>query len=159
MQAIEASRQRAVSVLAERAPATAASLAQLPPVIRDSAPAVLAASDFVLDALARDDTLIATLQARGQELFAGAPIALPSIEGQSEDQFMAQLRRWRRAEFVRIAWRDLAGWAELDETLGDLSRAADEALRLAHQFALVALSARYGLPRSPTQSLGALIIV
>ena len=42
---------------------------------------------------------------------------------------MAALRRWRRAEFARIAWRDLAGWAELDETLADLSRAADLALR------------------------------
>ena len=27
---------------------------------------------------------------------------------------MAALRRWRRAEFARIAWRDLAGWASLD---------------------------------------------
>jgi glutamate-ammonia-ligase adenylyltransferase len=159
MQAIEASRQRAVSVLAERAPQTAARLAQLPAVIRDSAPAVLAASDFVLDALVRDHTLIETLHARAQALFADAPIAPPGVEGQSEDQFMAQLRGWRRAEFVRIAWRDLAGWAELDETLADLSRAADVALRLAHDFALVALSARYGRPRSATQALEQLIIV
>ena len=42
------------------------------------------------------------------------------------------LRCWRRAEFARIAWRDLAGWATLDETLADLSRAADDALRMAH---------------------------
>ena len=44
---------------------------------------------------------------------------------------MAALRRWRRAEFARIAWRDLAQWAALDETLADLSHAAERALQLA----------------------------
>ena len=55
--------------------------------------------------------------------------------------FMAALRRWRRAELTRIAWRDLAGWASLDETLEDLSRAAERAVRLAHEFADSALRA------------------
>jgi glutamate-ammonia-ligase adenylyltransferase len=159
MQAIEASRQQALSVLAERAPAAAVALAQFPAAIRDSAPAVLSASEFVLDALARDETLIATLRERADVLFAGAPLALPSLIESSEDHFMAQLRRWRRGEFTRIAWRDLAGWANLDETLTDLSRAADEALRLAHEFALQTLAARYGQPSSPTQSPQQLIIV
>ena len=72
---------------------------------------------------------------------------------------MAALRRWRRAEFARIAWRDLAGWASLAETLADLSRAADLALRLAHEFALRGLSARYGQPRSAALVPQQLIIV
>jgi len=38
------------------------------------------------------------------------------------------LRRFRRYEMVRIAWRDLAGWAPLDETLRDLSALADSCL-------------------------------
>ncbi len=38
------------------------------------------------------------------------------------------LRRFRRYEMVRIAWRDLAGWASLDETLRDLSALADSCL-------------------------------
>src|SRR2546430_10072918 len=33
--------------------------------------------------------------------------------------FQAELRRWRRRELIRIAWRDLAGWADLCETLAD----------------------------------------
>jgi glutamate-ammonia-ligase adenylyltransferase len=159
MQASDASGQRAVSTLAERSPASAALIERLPSIIRDSLPAVLAASDFVLDALARDPPLLDALLRRADERFAGASIEAPDMAGASEEQFMAQLRRWRRAEFARIAWRDLAGWASLDETLADLSRAADQALRLAHDFARHALSLRYGQPRAASQSLQELIIV
>jgi len=163
MEEIEAARVRALSVLAERAPAVAAALAALPADIVAAAPAVLAASEFVLDALCRDDELIALLAGRAAERFAGAPIALPALPpaGQSdaEAQFMAAMRRWRRAEFARIAWRDLAGWAALAETLADLSRAAELALGLAHEFALRALTARYGRPLSPAQVPQQLIIV
>lgn len=35
------------------------------------------------------------------------------------------LRRFRRYEGCRIAWRDMAGWADLNETLRDLSLLAD----------------------------------
>ena len=40
-------------------------------------------------------------------------------------QLSARLRRFRRREMVRIAWRDLAGWADLSETMADLSALAD----------------------------------
>lgn len=39
-----------------------------------------------------------------------------------------RLRRLRRREFVRIAWRDLCGWASLTETMHDLSRFADQCI-------------------------------
>src|ERR1700722_10330268 len=74
----------ASSVLAERAPAVAEALAQLPPDIVASAPAVLAASDFLLDALCRDPDLMAVLASRAAEHFAGAPIALPSLPAEPE---------------------------------------------------------------------------
>ena len=61
MEAIEAARHRALSVLAERTPAVAAALARLPPEIAASVPGVLSASDFLLDALCRDAELVATL--------------------------------------------------------------------------------------------------
>src|SRR5450631_3454068 len=172
---LAAPRTDALSVLAERAPAVAGALAQLPEEIVASVPAVLAASDFLLDALCRDPELIVTLASRAAQRFAGEPIALPSLPAAAppsaaksgaapeqaaiETQFMAALRRWRRAEFARIAWRDLAGWASLVETLADLSRAADLALALAHEFALRALTARYGQPRSVAQVPQQLIIV
>ena len=34
---------------------------------------------------------------------------------------------------VRIAWRDIAGWADLDETLRDLSALADACIEFAYR--------------------------
>jgi glutamate-ammonia-ligase adenylyltransferase len=130
--------------------------------LAETAERVLAASEFVLDALVRDRELMPALLARVDQRLAGAPLALPAAlsgSGASEREFMAALRRWRRAEFTRIAWRDLAGWAELDETLSALSRAADIALRAGHDFALRALEARHGRPRSARGEPQRLIIV
>ncbi len=42
-----------------------------------------------------------------------------------ESALISALRRFRRRHQVRIIWRDLAGWADLDETLEDLSELAD----------------------------------
>ncbi len=47
---------------------------------------------------------------------------------------MTKLRHLRRREMVRIAWRDLAGWAELSETLTDLSHLADACIQYALDF-------------------------
>lgn len=49
-----------------------------------------------------------------------------------------QLRHFRQREMVRIIWRDLAGWADLAETVRDLSAMADacisQALDLLHEW-------------------------
>ncbi|NOY63471.1 MAG: hypothetical protein GXP10_10060, partial [Gammaproteobacteria bacterium] len=45
-----------------------------------------------------------------------------------EATLMTVLRTVRRREMVRIAWRDLAGFAVLDETLADLSALAEACL-------------------------------
>lgn len=50
-----------------------------------------------------------------------------------EAQLGTIIRRFRYAEMVRIAWRDLAGWASLDETLSDLSHLADSCIQTACQ--------------------------
>src|ERR1700759_4685413 len=103
MESIAADRQRALALLAERAPSVASSLAAMPAAIRDSAPQVLGASEFVLDALARDSTLITALSDRAAQHFAGRACEPPSAAQPGEAEFMSALRRWRRAEFVRIA--------------------------------------------------------
>ncbi len=55
-----------------------------------------------------------------------------------EAALLEALRHFRRREMVRIAWRDLAQWASLDETLSDLSALAqacvDESLTRLHQW-------------------------
>ena len=66
-----------------------------------------------------------------------------------EPRFMDALRRLRRHELVRIAWRDLAGAAPLAEVLRDLSELADAAIATALAFATRILERRYGVARGP----------
>jgi glutamate-ammonia-ligase adenylyltransferase len=54
------------------------------------------------------------------------------LHNQSVEKDLAVLlRKFRRQEMVRIAWRDLAGWAELDETLADVSALAETCIQYA----------------------------
>ncbi len=59
---------------------------------------------------------------------------LARIQIDSEAGLMQELRRFRRREMIRIAWRDLAGWAPLSETLADLSWLADACIQYALSF-------------------------
>ena len=138
---------RALAVLQERAPECVRALEQAPADVRGAAQRVLAGSDFVLDALAREPPLLTQLLAAAPARMA-APLPLPTADlaGADEVRCMAALRRWRRAELTRIAWRDLAGWAALPETLVELSNAADTALRSAHGYAWRTMVERYGQP-------------
>jgi len=63
-----------------------------------------------------------------------------------EADLMRQLRQCRRREMVRIAWRDLAGWASLDETLLDLSDLADACIQTALAFLYQEACAKRGTP-------------
>src|ERR1700693_4883997 len=165
MEHFESAQRRALSVLAERAPGVAATIASADVSLAASAARVLALSDFVLDALCRDPELWQRLLRDAQPALSAALPApeLPAAEeianSAAERRFMAALRRWRRAEFARIAWRDLADWASLDETLADLADAAEAALRVAEQFAMRTLVRRYGEPRSESGTVQRLIIV
>ena len=64
----------------------------------------------------------------------------------SEAELMRQLRLFRRREMVRIAWRDLAGWSELDETLHDLTALADACIQHALDFLYQQASETRGIP-------------
>ena len=133
--------------------------ASAPAHIGDCLPRVLAASDFVREALARDPALLPDLIASGEleprpsettvpRAAAHAP-TWPAGSPPPESDFMTRLRRWRTREMVRIAWRDLAGWAPLEETLTDLTAFADAAIASASRYGEQLLAARYGVPRSP----------
>jgi len=92
---------------------------------------VLALSDFVAQALLREPTLYAELVDSG-DLYReyGKQHYREALHQRlaaclNEAQLAELLRRFRRREMVRIAWRDLAGHADLVETTGDLSHLAD----------------------------------
>ena len=130
-------------------------LAAAPAPVRASLTHVFTASDFVAQSCARDPALLVQLLHCGdlerslapQDYLARAPSAAAASEV-PEAEFQAQLRRWRRYEYVRIAWRDLAGWAQVPETLAELSACADAAITTALAWARRTLVVRYGEPRS-----------
>jgi len=136
---------------AAAAPAAAAAASANEEFAR-SAPAVWATSEFVAEHCLRGTEDLPWLAAAVQhrwtpgELLAAAPTLLDGAA--DEAAVMRELRLFRRREMLRIAWRDLAGWAVLEETLGHLSELAEVCLRAADEWVHRDMVARHGEPRS-----------
>src|SRR5580704_13590156 len=96
-------------------PAARAALDRAPQAVRDSVRKVFGASDFVAQACARDaqlvDSLITSADLERSLSAADFACRAPQAPAQlpPDAQVQAALRRWRRHELTRIAWRDLAG--------------------------------------------------
>ncbi len=65
-----------------------------------------------------------------------------------EEDLLPALRRFRNREMVRIAWRDIAGLAGLEETMSDLSLLAEEMLDQTLAFLHKRLAERFGEPEN-----------
>jgi glutamate-ammonia-ligase adenylyltransferase len=72
---------------------------------------------------------------------------LAAIE--DESGLRKALRKLRKREFVRIAWRDLAGWAELEETVRDTSAFADQVIAATLERLHAWQGREFGEPRGP----------
>src|SRR5690625_294709 len=100
------------------------------PLLTESLPVVWACSDFVaLTCIRHPDLLDDLLGGDLQRVYADDTLdthlrgVLNGVAG--ADELARRVRGFRNREMVRIAWRDLAGWASLDETLRDLSVLAE----------------------------------
>lgn len=156
---LDACVQRSVMALDTAAPGLRATLA---PQVATSLPRVFAASDFVADSCARDAALLPDLLAhfgleRALEPAEAARRAPPPAL--SEARMLAALRRWRRRELVRIAWRALAGWADVEETLRESSDFADAAIAACVEYARAQLRERFGEPRGALGEALPLVVV
>ncbi len=115
---------------------------------------VLVCSPFFVDSCRRDDQLLeqlidsqslvrpmdrSALRAELDQLLRDAP---------DEASAMTVLRRMRRREWMRLAWREIAGTARVMDTLAELTDAADILICGAMDFANRSLCARHGVPRS-----------
>jgi [glutamine synthetase] adenylyltransferase / [glutamine synthetase]-adenylyl-L-tyrosine phosphorylase len=144
-------------------PELVAALQAAPAPVRDSLPQVFACSDFVAQSCTRDARLLPKLIAERdleRKLTAADFVArAPALGTQLEAVAMTQLRQWRKRELVRIAWRDLAGWADLEETLSELSSFADAAIGAACTYARQTLIERYGEPRSQDGVVQPLVVL
>jgi glutamate-ammonia-ligase adenylyltransferase len=98
---------------------------------------ILAFSDFASESLIREPQLL-------ERLWNDADLSKPQAPGACDSRLAAclagtdgvedlagRLRRFRRQEMVRIAWRDLTGMADLAATTSDLSDLADACLNQA----------------------------
>ncbi len=101
------------------------------PEFRNSLQRVWACSEFAAQACILEPELLHDLLASGDLLadYAAGEHArkLESLLNGTVDEtgLSRVLRNFRRREMLRIACRDLAGWASLGEVLGDLSALAD----------------------------------
>lgn len=124
----------------------------MPAGLPDSLPLVWALSDFVAEGCIQSPDLLRRLvdgdrlSTRGAAGHLRARVQNALSTAADETTFMRLIRQCRREEMVRIAWRDLAGQANLDETLDDLSELADLLIESALIYAETALESRFGRP-------------
>ncbi len=107
------------------------------PAVAASLPMVWAASTFVAQSCFLVPALLAELVSCGDLTSAYTEGVFNERLGallqnvKDDASLLSCLRQFRRREMVRIAWRDLAGWADLGETLADLSALAAACVDLA----------------------------
>lgn len=115
-----------------------------------SLPKVWCCSDFVADSCIANPGLIADIITSG-DLFASGSHAsyaqqLQQTTVASQQDLLRVLRLFRRREMVRIAWRDLAGWASLDETMANLTSLAEVCTQHALQYLYNSACQQQGTP-------------
>ncbi len=111
---------------------------------------VLAASPFVRSALCSEPAVFAAMLRDGELQRARRPGEIAALveaatrPAEQGDALAPNLRRLRRREMSRIAWRDLSGAATLEETLHELSALADAAVLAAMRHAASSMTERHG---------------
>ena len=119
---------------------------------RAQLPRIVAASEFVAQALIQDPAALAPGGANAH--YEARVAAAPSAE-----QAMSLLREWRRREMVRIAWCDIAGTAAVVETLQAVSDLADATIRAAVASAERHLLPIFGKPQRSNPALSPFIVL
>jgi glutamate-ammonia-ligase adenylyltransferase len=126
---------------------------------------VCEASDYVVQVCRRYPSLLLELFRRGEldRPFNPGEIScqLADLLAQVADDAMlgTQLRRFRRAQMVRIIWRDLTRLAVLDETLEDLSALADACIGQALEQLYAWSCQEMGVPRDEQGAVQPLVVL
>ncbi len=118
----------------------------------DEVERVFVCSDFVARHCLRDPALLGDLVVSGDLLspylsgVMGQKTAAAATSALSDSDLLAALRKLRRREMIRIAWRDIAGHATLTETLHDLSSLADACIEHSLAFLENRMYSVWGIP-------------
>jgi [glutamine synthetase] adenylyltransferase / [glutamine synthetase]-adenylyl-L-tyrosine phosphorylase len=135
--------------------------AALPQPLRRELPRVAAASEFVAAALIQDPAALDWFTRHSEPPMAS--IANKAYERRAAAAAIPEakrvLREWRRRELLRIAWRDIAGHADILETLSALSNLADASVRAATAAAQQHLQPIFGRPLDANGQLVPLIVL
>ena len=114
---------------------------------------VAVASDFAIDTLVRQPSLLATFLDD-----SSAPIASPVLHAGERDRWMAQLRGYRVAESTRLVWRDVLGLDTVEDTLAGSTRLADRCLQLALDALEADFAQRHGAVRDAVGRMQRLVV-
>jgi glutamate-ammonia-ligase adenylyltransferase len=120
--------------------------------------AVCGSSPFLSGIICRDPTLFRELfLVGGIEVGRSEAEMLAALRGQVDEETDYQslfpiLRRFKVAEVLRIAARDLNGLAQLEEVTAELSALASATLQISCEVARRALVSEYGIPLMDTSS-------
>ncbi|MGI9304098.1 MAG: bifunctional [glutamate--ammonia ligase]-adenylyl-L-tyrosine phosphorylase/[glutamate--ammonia-ligase] adenylyltransferase [Gammaproteobacteria bacterium] len=126
---------------------------------RDEILRVWAASPFVATSCLRNPDLLRELIQTGALDSQAASTATELSKAEDENAMMHRLRRLRQREMVRIAWRDIAGRASLDETLLALSSLARTCVSQAAVFSYEQQRKKYGVPRDTEGNAQHLVVL
>ncbi|MBN4078782.1 bifunctional [glutamate--ammonia ligase]-adenylyl-L-tyrosine phosphorylase/[glutamate--ammonia-ligase] adenylyltransferase [Gammaproteobacteria bacterium AH-315-C21] len=109
-------------------------------------------SEYVADSAAQNPSMLAELIGGGDLLtdyssseYEEKLHALCSALD-NETELASVLRQFRRREMVRIAWRDLAQWSDIDTTMRELSALADSVIRVTNEWLYRSHCEKYGTP-------------
>ena len=120
--------------------------------VRETLPRVWLGSEFVADTCVRDPGWLAWLASSGRlrqtadRAWLAERVQEALAPDADDQQFFDGLRRFRRSQLARIAWRDLAGLADIETVLGELSTLADACIVAACERAHRELAVRHGAP-------------
>ncbi len=104
---------------------------------------VFACSEFVADCCQQSPAMLKRMLDSGELAQTHGDVEFDAVahyrrtiergldDADHQDALMSALRRLRRWEWVRIAWRDIGGLADLDEAVGDASAFAEAAIQCA----------------------------
>ncbi len=108
--------------------------------------------DTILELIATKELFISDLKS----VYLGD---LYTFSVNSETALMTILRQFRKKHMIRIAWRDIAGWSDLSETLLDLSALADACIEYALDFLYQAACKMKSSPILPSGCKQQLIVL
>jgi len=119
-------------------------------VLIESLPAVFCCSEFIAQQCTRRPQLLLDLIAT-EDLFSNSvrenyTQKLEQLVFNNDATLMKALRQFRNQQMVRIAWRDLAGWSNLDETLSDLTVLAESCIQFTLDYLYQQACERKGIP-------------